>query len=59
MGKQKSIAELKNLQKMYAAQLKDMDPADKKYRLIQSKLKAAENQMLTILTETDGIAHTA
>lgn len=59
MGKQKSIAELKNLQRMYAAQLETMDPADKRYRNIHSKLKAVEKQLMIIQTETDGVAHTA
>ena len=59
MGKQKGIAELKNLQRMYAAQLEAMDPADKRYRSIQSKLKAAEKQLMSIQMETDGVAHTA
>lgn len=59
MGKQKGIAELKNLQRTYTAQLEAMDPADKRYRNIQSKLKAAEKQLMGIQTETDGVAHTA
>lgn len=58
MGKQKGIAELKNLQRTYAAQLEAMDPADKRYRSIQSKLKAAEKQLMGIQAETDGVAHT-
>ncbi len=59
MGKQKSIAELKNLQRMFTEQLEAMDPADKRYRNIQSKLKAVEQQLMIIQTETDGVAHTA
>lgn len=59
MGKQKSIAELKNLQRMFTEQLEAMDPADKRYRNIQSKLKAVEQQLMFIQTETDGVAHTA
>lgn len=59
MGKQKSIAELKNLQKIYAAQLEGMDPSEKGYRNIRSKLQAAEKQLAIIQAETDGIAHTA
>ena len=54
MGKQKSIAELKNLQRMFTEQLEAMDPADKRYRNIQSKLKAVEQQLMIIQTETDG-----
>lgn len=59
MGKQKSIAELKNLQRMFTEQLEAMDPADKRYPNIQSKLKAVEQQLMIIQTETDGVAHTA
>lgn len=59
MGKQKSIAELKNLQRMFTEQLEAMDPADKRYRNIRSKLKAVEQQLMFIQTETDGVAHTA
>ena len=59
MGKQKSIAELKNLQRMFTEQLEAMEPADKRYRNIQSKLKAVEQQLMIIQTETDGVAHTA
>ena len=59
MGKQKSIAELKNLQRMFTEQLEAMDPADNRYRNIQSKLKAVEQQLMIIQTETDGVAHTA
>ncbi len=59
MGKQKSIAELKNLQRMFTEQLEAMDPADKRYRNIQSKLKAVEQQLMIIQMETDGVAHTA
>ena len=59
MGKQKSIAELKNLQRMFTEQLEAMDPADKRSRNIQSKLKAVEQQLMIIQTETDGVAHTA
>ena len=59
MGKQKSIAELKNLQRMFTEQLEAMDPADKRYRNIQAKLKAVEQQLMFIQTETDGVAHTA
>ena len=59
MGKQKSIAELKNLQRMFTEQLEAMDPADKRYRNIQSKRKAVEQQLMFIQTETDGVAHTA
>ena len=59
MGKQKSIAELKNLQRMFTEQLEAMDPADKRYRNFQSKLKAVEQQLMIIQTETDGVAHTA
>lgn len=59
MGKQKSIAELKNLQRMFTEQREAMDPADKRYRNIQSKLKAVEQQLMIIQTETDGVAHTA
>lgn len=58
-GKTEKYRGVKNLQRMFTEQLEAMDPADKRYRNIQSKLKAVEQQLMIIQTETDGVAHTA
>lgn len=55
MGKQKSIAQLKNMQKKFAAQLENMTPADKTYRAVKAKLQAAERQLNIAAAEADGV----
>lgn len=55
MAKQKSIAELRNLQKQYMAQLENLNTKDKRYRSLQAKLKMIVNQMEQIQDEMEGI----